>query len=303
MASVQLGQFRQRQEQKSPAQKGDTTDAHLLDRFVLFNDEAAFEKIVQRHGSMVLGLCRRLVGDGHTAEDAFQATFLVLVRKAAAIKKPELLGNWLFGVAYRIALKARINAARRAEYERQVQFMPKAETVSETVQRELRSILDEEMRRLPEKYRAPLILCYLEGKTNEEAARELGWPVGSMSWRLARGREMLRQRLARRDLVFAPMLFPPMLAQNTGSTVMSAGLAKTTVSAGMVFASGKSAAATGVSNAAATLTEEILHGMWLAKIKKVGILLGIMLISLGTLSVALGAIFGKPQNPNSCHKE
>ena len=304
MASGQVSLFRQREPKSSPQKKGDSMDAQLLDRFVLFNDEAAFESIIGRHGPMVLSLCRRLVRDSHIAEDAFQATFLVLVRKARSLKNPELLGNWLYGVAFRIAVKARINAARRAEFERKVHYIPKADTDSDTAHRELRCVLDEELSRLPDKYRAPLILCYLEGKTNEEAARELGWPVGSMSWRLARGREMLRQRLSRRDHAFAPMLFPPPLAQTTGSAVVPAGLVNTTVSAGIVFAAGKGAAATGVSTTAATLTEEALKAMWLGKIKSMATLLGALIICLGSLALAWDAAFPRAGGQShSCHSE
>jgi RNA polymerase sigma factor (sigma-70 family) len=156
------------------------------------------------------------LGHGHDAEDAFQAAFVVFLRKAAAIRKPELLGNWLYGVAYRIALKARANAARRTSHERQAASMSALEPDGSESVTEMRELLDEELNRLPEKYRAPLVLCYLQGKTNAEAARCLGWPIGSMSWRLNQGREKLRDR------IMAP---PPVPEPRLLSTAKVAGAA------------------------------------------------------------------------------
>jgi RNA polymerase sigma factor (sigma-70 family) len=169
----------------------------LVERFVQRQDEEAFAALVRRHGPLVLGVCRRVLHDWDDAQDAFQATFFVLARKAASLAKPEALGNWLYGVAFRTAVKARARAARRREYERQA-GRATANPSSELARRDLWEALDEELSRLPEKYRAPLVRCYLEGKTNEEAARELGCPPGSMSGRLARGRELLRERLTSR---------------------------------------------------------------------------------------------------------
>jgi RNA polymerase sigma factor (sigma-70 family) len=172
------------------------TDEDLLRRFAREQDETAFAILVERHGPMVLGVCRRLLDNEHDAEDAFQATFLVLVRRADSLAHPELLGSWLYGVAYRTARKARTQAARRRQQERQAASVATVDEPStDLAWRELRSTLDDELNRLPDKYRLPLILCYLQGLTNEEAARRLGWPAGSMSYRLARGRELLRERL------------------------------------------------------------------------------------------------------------
>jgi DNA-directed RNA polymerase specialized sigma24 family protein len=165
------------------------TDRQLLHRFVAHFDQTAFAALVHRHGPMVSGVCRRVLRDWHGAEDAFQATFLVLVRKARYIGRPELLANWLFGVAYRTALKEKAKAARRGELERQGGKMRLADVRPHVPRPDLKGLLDEELQFLPAKYRAPL-----EGKTNEQAARELGWPAGSMSGRLARGRELLRDR-------------------------------------------------------------------------------------------------------------
>jgi RNA polymerase sigma-70 factor (ECF subfamily) len=182
------------------------SDGQLLDWFVHQREEAAFAALVRRHGPMVLSVCRRVLRHSQDAEDAFQATFLVLAEKAPGLRQPELLANWLYGVAYRTALHARQRASRRSEREREAATLFFSEGDSESESRELRQVLDEELQGLPEKYRAPLVLCYLEGMTNEAAARRLGWPSGSMSYRLARGRELLRERLEARLAGFSILL-------------------------------------------------------------------------------------------------
>jgi RNA polymerase sigma factor (sigma-70 family) len=171
------------------------TDRQLLERFVKNCDETAFETLVKRYGPMVLGVCRRVLGNADEADDAFQATFLVLVRRASTIEMPDLLGNWLYGVANRIARKARAQLAKRSQQKTPMTAMSSTDPLLEAALRELQAQLDEELEKLPVKYRAPLVLCYLEGLSNREAAQRLGWPVGSISHRLARGRDLLRRRL------------------------------------------------------------------------------------------------------------
>ena len=171
------------------------SDRHLLQRFVRYRDEAAFESLVRRHGAMVLGVCRRVLGRAEDAEDAFQATFLVLMRKAGLIARPELLGNWLYGVASRISRKARAQIFRRRRVEHEAAPQEPMQEPHDEGSREVRALLVGELARLPVRYREPLALCYLQGLTNKEAARRLGWPPGSMSYRLARGRKLLRARL------------------------------------------------------------------------------------------------------------
>ena len=161
----------------------DLTDAELLRRFVTSRDEAAFELLVWRHAGLVLHVCRQVLQNEHAVEDAFQATFLVLVRKAGGLAHPERLGNWLHGVAQRTAAKLKVAAARRAAHEAAAD--PVRPPEPDTDWADMRQALDEELVALPEKYRAPLVMCYLQGLTNEEAARRLGWPSGSMSYRLA----------------------------------------------------------------------------------------------------------------------
>ena len=180
----------------------EASDAELLDRFARARDQAAFAALVRRHGPMVFGVCRRVLHDPNDAEEAFQVTFLVLVRKAAGLRQPDRLANWLYGVANRVARKARVSAARRGRHE-QAAAGPDGYVPAEGTDPDVRAVLDEEMVALPDKYRAPLVLCYLEGLTNEAAAERLGWPPGSMSYRLARGRELLRQRLVRRGVWLA----------------------------------------------------------------------------------------------------
>src|SRR5437016_3858172 len=177
------------------------TDGQLLTLFIERRDEAAFEALVRRHGPMVLGVCRRLLRNHQDAEDAFQATFLVLVRKAASVLPRGLVANWLYGVARQTALKARATVATREGRERQVATMPEPAGREQDLWCELQPLLDEELGRLPDKYRAVLVLCDLEGKTRKEAARQLRVPEGTVAGRLARARAMLAMRLARRGLV------------------------------------------------------------------------------------------------------
>ncbi len=196
---------------RGPACRDELSSAALLTRFVQSRDEAAFSALVRRHGALVLGLCRRWLGRHHDAEDVFQATFLVLARRAASIRKKEALASWLHGVALRLARKALAAAASHSRPIRATHFVEPLEPLDQLCARELRQGLDDELHRLPECYRAPLVLCYLQGRTQEEAARELGWSKGTMRRRLGRGRDLLRARLAGRGLAPAPLLGSPLL--------------------------------------------------------------------------------------------
>ena len=205
------------------------SDGQLLERFAANQDPGAFALLIERHGPMVLGVCRRVLNHEQEAEDAFQATFLVLVRRAGSLERPELLGNWLYGVAYRTAHKARARLARRRHHERRVQPMPPVEPDDPLVWQELRGVLDTELRELPSKYRVPLVLCYLEGMTNEEAAHRLGWPTGSMSYRLARGRQLLRDRLRQRQQRLPGMFLIALLKRHAGPEQVPPDLAEATL--------------------------------------------------------------------------
>jgi RNA polymerase sigma factor (sigma-70 family) len=178
------------------------TDGQLLERFLTEHDELAFADLVRRHGGMVLGVCRQILRDGHDAEDAFQATFLVLVRNARTIRNHDSLGSWLYGVAQRTALRAKTQARRRAHVG-QGEAMAASEPEYERDNEELRPLIHEEVGRLPDKYRAPVVLCYFEGQSHEKAAEQLDWPVGTVKGRLARAREMLQSRLSRRGIALS----------------------------------------------------------------------------------------------------
>jgi RNA polymerase sigma factor (sigma-70 family) len=198
---------------------GALTDAELLNLFLEDGDEAAFATIVERHGRMVLGVCRQLLNDRQETDDAFQATFLVLVHKGRSIKKANSLAHWLHGVARRIALKANAHASRRRRYERLGVDMTIAVSLVDETSRELRPVLHEEVDRLPEKYRAPLVLCYLEGQTHEAAAARLHWPLGTVKGRLTRARELLRSRLVRRGVALSAAALIGLLSQEASAAV------------------------------------------------------------------------------------
>lgn len=196
----------------APAAPRIQSDGELLAQFVKTQDEAAFETLVRRHGPMVFRVCRRVLRDGADAEDAFQATFIVLARKASSVVKRESVSSWLYGVAYRVAVRARSRADRRLFHEQQQVARPSVGNNDELVWRDLRPALDEEVNRLPEKYRSPVVLCYFEGKTNEEAAAQLACPAGTVKVRLMRARDLLRERLTRRGLMMSAGGFGTLLA-------------------------------------------------------------------------------------------
>lgn len=215
---------------------------------------------------MVLGVCRRLLAHTHDVEDAFQATFLVLVSKAASIRRRTLLASWLYRVAYRVAMRARVNVARRLAREKQGVEMAAVEPDAERIDPELYPLLHEELNRLPEKYRAPIALCYLQGKTHEEAARQLAWPIGTVKGRLARARDLLRSRLTRKGLTLTTGALVAVLTQQTASAVVPTVLVDSTLKAAMLIAAGQAAAVGMVSTQAAALFRGVLRTMFLTKL-------------------------------------
>jgi RNA polymerase sigma factor (sigma-70 family) len=261
------------------------TDSDLLERFRVQRDESAFEALVRRHGPMVLGLCRRILHDPQDAEDAFQATFLVFVRKSGSIAKPELLGNWLYGVASRTARVARKAAEkRRAKEDKAVPHEQRAEA---SLWQEFQPFLDYELSRLPAKYRVPVILCHLEEKSRHEAAQALGVPEGTLSSRLARARTLLAQRLARRcPTLTGGALFAGLGPQATAAA-LPASLVQTTVKAGMRVLGGRALSAGLVSAQVALLSEGVVRAMFLTKLKIIATIVclgGLLTLGIGTVA-------------------
>jgi RNA polymerase sigma-70 factor (ECF subfamily) len=217
-------------------------DGELLERFVRWRDEAAFEELLRRHGPMVLGVCRRILHDRHEADDAFQATFLVLVRKAASIVKRPSVGSWLHGVAFRIAWKVRAHTERRRTFERRAVNRTTADPVEEVLWQDLLPVLDEEVNRLPEKYREPVVLCYLEGRAYAEAARQLGCSKGTVAHRVAEARDRLRDRLARRGILVPLALLPGLLAPHRTAVPVPGSLEEAAARTASLWSAGGEAA-------------------------------------------------------------
>ncbi len=263
---------------------GARSDGQLLDGFLKHREAAIFEMIVQRHGPMVWGVCRRILRDHHDAEDAFQATFLVLARKAASIVPREKLGNWLYGVAYQTAMKARATRTKRRGREGQVLNIPEPESATHDVRDALTGRLDQELRRLPEKYRDPLVLCELEGRTHKEAASQLGLPVGTVSSRLSRAKAMLSKRLSPPGAALSASALATLLAQESASAGMPAGLIESTLQAATRLAAGSALTAGIVSAEVTALTGEVLKVMLLSKLKTItaALLMGVGLTVVGT---------------------
>lgn len=277
------------------------TDRQLLRRFVRHRDEAAFLALVQRHGPMVLGVCHRVLRQAQDAEDAFQATFLVLVRKARTIADADRLGDWLYGVAVRTASKLKVREARRRKHERRAASLAGGEPQADGSAADLCPVLDQEIQQLPKKYRTAFLLCYLEGKTNREAAAVLGCPAGTVSSRLAWARQRLRNRLARRG--YAPVgLLGVGLAEGemtpATAAAVPAELETRTVQLALEFAAGKVAA--GGSMRAVLLTREVLRAMFWTSWKGAAVagLMAVGLIGVGAGVYASGVLAGvEPAGP------
>jgi RNA polymerase sigma factor (sigma-70 family) len=241
-------------------------DDQLLERFVAGRDRAAFELLLWRHGPMVLGVCRRVLPAAHDAEDAFQATWLTFVKKAGSIVHRAAVGSWLYQVAYRVALRARAARMKRGERESLDLDRLAVAFAGDLVETgELAQVLDEEVNRLPARQRAAFVLCCLEGRTGEEAARELGCAPGTVSSRLTRARERLRQRLIRRGLAPAAALTGA-VAGDAWASPVSVPLADNTLKATLLFSSGK-AAGGALSSQAVLLAEGVLRAMFVTKMK------------------------------------
>lgn len=261
------------------------TDGQLLSRFIELGDEDAVIGLMRRHGPIVWGICRRLLSH-HDAEDAFQATFLVLVRKATSIVPREMVANWLFGVAHRIAEKARAMQAKRRVKERVGTIMPEAQAPEPDVWNDLQLLLDQELRRLPDKYRIAILLCDLGGRTRKEAAVQLGLPEGTLAGHLTRGRAMLAKRLSRRGIALSSVALTIVLTQKAASATVPTSVMNSSIKAVTSVAAGQTAATGVISVKAAALTEGALKTMFQIRSKAIAIVL------MSSIVVGLGAHIG-----------
>jgi RNA polymerase sigma factor (sigma-70 family) len=276
---------------------GGMTDGQLLEEFLSRRDEgaeAAFAALVALHGPMVWNICQSVLPDSHAAEDAFQATFLVLVRKADSIRHRDALGAWLYGVARRVALRAKTSAAVRRQHERQVPEMKGTPTPNlDPSRREQLEVLHEEVDRLPEKYRVAVVLCHLEGRTHAEAARLLKCPIGTVSIRVARARELLRDRLSRRGLALpAALAGVTLLSETASAAAIPNGLAKSTIKVAMHVAAGKAVAAGVVPAAVTQLTKGVIKTMSMTKLTVIAT--GVLAAGIITAGAGLLAASGGP---------
>ncbi|HEV3440792.1 MAG TPA: sigma-70 family RNA polymerase sigma factor [Gemmata sp.] len=259
------------------------TDGELLTRFLNQRDNDALAGLVERHAPMVWGVCRRILRNHHDAEDAFQATFIVLVRKAASVVPREMVGNWLYGVAYQTAVRLRAIAVKRGARETQVIEMPEP-VVAEARGDDLLLLLDQELSCLPEKYRVMIVLCDLESKTRIEVARQLAIPEGTVASRLARARGMLAKRLARHGLVVSGGSLAAALSQTVASAGVPPVVVSSTIKLTTLLATGKAVSV--ISSPVATLTEGVLKAMFLKKIMTTTL----MVLALSMAAITFGSL-------------
>lgn len=276
------------------ADEAEWSDDHLLHLFISQRDEAAFARIVHRYGPMVWGVCRRMLRDRLDVEDAFQATFLVLVRKASAIARRSLLANWLYGVAYKTALKARALRLRQQLRERQVTTMPQPEQRTTGEQEALERLLDQELNQLPEKYRVVILLCDLEGHTRKEAARQLGCPEGTVAGRLARARQLLAKRLARHGAILSASTLSAWTSTSLAAELPTS-LVRTTITTGTALAAGKSITTVVTSAQVLSLLEGVLKNMLLTRLNaSLAVLAVVTTLGLGVSGLLSGRADGEP---------
>jgi RNA polymerase sigma factor (sigma-70 family) len=278
------------------------SDARLVERFLSRRDELAFEMLVWRHGAMVLNVCRRVLGDAHEAEDAFQATFLVFARKVGSIGKREAVGSWLYKVGYRVALRARQRTAlRRPELRPDWEEVPSGVAGDDPAQQalwnDLRPVLDEEVSRLPDKYRKPFVLFYLEGMAYPEVAEELGCPKGTVSSRLTTAKGLLRQRLARRGVALSGMALGTALTRAAAGAV-TIGLTNATTETMRLIAGGQAAGAGAGPAKAVALAEGVMRAMMLTKMRiAAALVLAVGLLGFGASVVVQQSVRGAQPAP------
>jgi RNA polymerase sigma factor (sigma-70 family) len=274
----------------------DWSDRELVERFLTAGDEAAFAALMRRHGPMVYRVCWRVLQHDQDCEDAFQSTFLVLAQKVRTVKNRDSLASWLHGVAQHVALKAQAQAATRRRHERQARKLY-AGPPDEIAWRELRTVLDRELARLPEKLRQPLILCYLEARTQDEAASQLGWSKSTLLRRLEEARTTLARRLARKGFALSVPLAAVLLSDCAVSPALPSQLMPRICGAALAVASGKAAAGP-VSAKVASLTQGVLDTMFLSKFKT-----AVMAALLAGLLTGAGILVHQPLASNSLAQE
>lgn len=271
-----------------------TDDGLLLTAFIERREPEAFESLVQRHGPMVLGVCQRILGHAQDAEDAFQAVFLVLARKAESVRPREMVGNWLYGVAYRTSLQARASATRRRSREMHVDSFPEPSVTPRDAWQDLQPVLDEELNRLPDHYRSAVVLCELEGRPRADAARLLGIPEGTLSSRLAAARKLLADRLTRRGLALPAAGLATLMSTNAVSAV-PAPLIGSVVQAAFASSLPHAASAGFVSANAVTLANGVMKSMFLSKLK----IASAWFLGLGLVAGGVGMTLADGPKPNA----
>jgi RNA polymerase sigma factor (sigma-70 family) len=274
-----------------PLNGGDQTDEQLLRQFLAERDELAFASLVRRHGDMVLGLCRRVLGNVHDSEDAFQAAFLILAQKAQSVINRQAVGGWLYTVAFRIALQAKAANACRRHKERQVKELPHPAVVAADANDWL-PLFDRELSRLPEKYRTAIVLCELEGRPRKDVAHQLQLPEGTLSSRLAAARRMLARRLTRAGLAITGSTLAAVPSQAKASAHVSAALVWSTAQAATLVAAGQLAAVPGT---VAVLTKGALKAMFIAKLKGAMVMVAAAMLGMGAICWSAGGGPGAAQ--------
>ena len=262
------------------------SDLVLLERFIEQNDHAAMTMIIARHGPLVMGVCRRYLTNEHDASDAFQATFLVLLKKAKSLRRLNSLAAWLYGVAHRVAKKSRSQSTLRRQREASELAMTREVTSLEQLDAETINLIHVELARLPEKYQLPLILCYLEGLDRESVAQQLGWTIGSLKGRLERGRDMLLAYLKRRGIVVPVALLSAAITRNALAEVPVT-LASTTMSSLVLVATGQSLISATGSVQTASLAQGVLKTMLFTNLKISSVLVVSGLLAASGTAVAL----------------
>jgi RNA polymerase sigma factor (sigma-70 family) len=277
------------------------TDGQLLECFVTRRDEVAFAALVRRHGPMVWSVCGRVLRDLHDAEDAFQATFLVLVRRAGSVVPREKVANWLYGVAYQTARKARAAAARKLAREKRVADVPEPSLPDSETCADLWLVLDRELSHLPDKYRSAILYCDLEGKTRKEAAGQFGVPEGTLSGWLSRGRTLLAKRLARRGLLLSSGVLAAGLTRTASAAGVSAVVPRAVIEAA-TGAVARQETAGSVSSAVESLTKRVMRTMFLHKLKRIALAAAVLgAIGLGGGFLSRDLATAQQEKPSERH--